>query len=305
MIQFLLGRVLQLIPTLLGALVIVFLLVHLTGDPALLMLSPDTPPEQVEEFRRAHGLDQPLPVQFWHFLVGTAQGNLGESIRFRESALKLVWERLPATLELASLSVFLALLLGVPLGVFSALRNGRWPDILVRLLVFLGQGVPPFWLGLMLIVVFSVQLGWLPSSGRGSWPQLIMPVTTLAVYLIASFARFTRGGMIQVLQTDYVRTARAKGLPPLKVLYKHALRNTLIPLTTMVGLQLGHLLGGAVVTETIFAWPGVGRLVVNAIHTRDFPVVQASLLIVVGLFVVVNLIVDLLYGLIDPRIRYD
>jgi peptide/nickel transport system permease protein len=292
------------VPTLFGASVLVFALVHLTGDPALLMLSPLTPPEQVEAFRREFGYNDPIAVQYWRFLVGALQGDLGDSIRFRQPALGLAIERLPATVELASLSTLLAVLVGVPAGVLSAVHNRAWYDALIRGVLFLGQGIPPFWLGLVLIVTLSVQLGVLPSGGRGSFSQLIMPVTTLAVYLTASFARFARNGMIQVLSTDYIRTARAKGLGPGTVNYKHALRNTLIPLITLVGLQLGHLLGGAVVTETIFAWPGVGRLIVNAIYARDFPVVQAALLIVVALFVFVNLLVDLLYGLIDPTIRY-
>jgi len=305
MFAYLLRRVLLVAPTLLGASVLVFLLVHLTGDPALLMVSPLTPPEQVEAFRRAFGFDDPLPVQYWRFLANAVRGDLGESIRFRQPALGLVVERLPATLELTSLSILTAILIGVPVGIFSAVHNRTWLDAAVRGLLFLGQGVPPFWLGLVLIVIFSVRLGILPSSGRGVGLQLVMPVTTLAVYLTASLARFSRAGMIQVLKTEYIRTARAKGLARSTVLYKHALRNTLIPLTTMIGLQTGHLLGGAVVTETVFAWPGVGRLMVNAIYARDFPIVQAALLVVVFLFVFVNLTVDLLYMVIDPRIRYD
>jgi peptide/nickel transport system permease protein len=170
---------------------------------------------------------------------------------------------------------------------------------------FLGQGIPPFWLGLMLLVVFSIHLGVLPSSGRGTLAHLVMPTATLTVYLTASFARLTRGGMIQTLQADFIRTARAKGVAPRTVLFKHAVRNTMIPVVTMIGLQTGHLLGGAVVTETIFAWPGVGRLVVDAVHARDFPVVQAAMLVVVTLFVAINLVVDVLYGYLDPRIRYE
>jgi peptide/nickel transport system permease protein len=305
MLKFLLGRTLLAIPTLLGASLVVFALVHLTGDPALLMLPPQTPPDQVEAFRERLGFSDPLAVQYWRFISGALRGDLGESFRFREPSLQLVVERLPATLELALYSVVLATLVGIPLGVVSAAAKGSWLDTLIRSLFFLGQGVPPFFLGLLLMVVFSVQLGMLPSSGRGTLEQLIMPVVTLAVFLVASVARLTRGGMIQILQSDFIRTARAKGLPPGRVLFKHAVRNTLIPVVTMIGLQLGHLLGGAVVTETIFAWPGVGRLVVGAIHNRDFPIVQAALLVIVTLFVLVNLLVDLTYGLLDPRIRYE
>lgn len=305
MLKFLLGRILLTIPTLIGASIVVFALVHLTGDPALLMMPPETPPDQVELFRERMGFNDPLPVQYWHFINGAFRGDLGESFRFRESSLGLVLDRLPATLELALFSVLLATLLGIPLGVISAAMKGSWLDTAIRSIFFIGQGIPPFFLGLLLMVVFSIQLGLLPSAGRGSPAQLVMPVITLAVFLLASIARLTRGGMVQVLQTDFIRTARAKGLSPRKVLYKHAVRNTLIPVVTMIGLQLGHLLGGAVVTETIFAWPGVGRLVVDAIYNRDFPVVQAAMLVVVALFVLVNLLVDLTYGFLDPRIRYE
>ena len=305
MLNFLLGRLLLAVPTVVGATLVVFGLVHLTGDPALLMLSPDTPPEQVEAFRERMGFDDPLPVQYARFVGNAIRGDLGESFRFREPSLELVLERLPATLQLALYSVLLATLIGIPLGVLSATQKGGPLDTIVRTLFYVGQGIPPFFLGLVLMVVFSIQLGVLPSAGRGTFAQLVMPVLTLTVFLLASIARLTRGGMVQVLQSDYVRTARAKGLPARSVLYKHAVRNTLIPVVTMLGLQFGHLLGGAVVTETIFAWPGVGRLVVDAIDNRDYPVVQAAMLVIVTLFVLVNLLVDLTYGLLDPRIRYE
>ncbi len=305
MLTFLLGRLAQAVPTLIGTSVVVFLLVHMTGDPALLMLPPDAPRSQVEAFRASLGFDRPLIVQYGDFMRGIARGDLGESFRFREPALGLVLQRLPATVQLAGLAVLLASLIGIPLGVLSATARGSWIDAFARGAFFLGQGIPPFWLGLMLMVVFSVQLGVLPSSGRGTIAQLVMPVTTLTVFLTASLARLARGGMIQALQQDYVRTARAKGLGSRSVLFKHALRNTLIPVVTMIGLQIGHLLGGAVVTETIFAWPGVGRLVVDAVHARDFPIVQAAMLVIVTLFIAVNLVVDLVYGLLDPRILYE
>lgn len=305
MLKFLLGRILLAVPTLIGASIVVFALVHLTGDPALLMMPPQTPPEQVKVFRERLGFDDPLPVQYWRFINGVFRGDLGESFRFREPALELVLERLPATLQLALYSVLLATFIGIPLGVISAATQGGWLDTLIRTIFYIGQGIPPFVLGLLLMVIFSIQLGLLPSAGRGSLAQLVMPVVTLAVFLLASIARLTRSGMVQVLQSDFIRTARAKGLSPGKVLYKHAVRNTLIPVVTMIGLQLGHLLGGAVVTETIFAWPGVGRLVVEAIHSRDFPIVQAAMLVIVTLFVMVNLLVDLTYGFLDPRIRYE
>jgi ABC-type dipeptide/oligopeptide/nickel transport system permease component len=298
-------RLLDAVPLLVGSSVLVFLLVHLSGDPALLMLSPDTPPEQVAEFRRAHGLDRPLHVQYLRFIGGVLQGDLGESIRLRRPALDLVLESLPATLELAAASLVLVVAVGIPLGVLSAARSGSRLDVLVRAFMFFGQGAPPFWLGLMLIVLFAVKWRLLPSSGRGDLAQLILPSVTLAVYFVAAVARLTRGGLVGALRSDYVRTARSKGLGPARVLYGHALRNVLIPVVTLIGLQTGTLLGGAVVTETIFAWPGVGRLVVDSIYRRDYPVVQAAILVIVVLFVVVNLVVDLSYRLLDPRVRHE
>ena len=305
MARFLLERLLVIVPTLLGASIVIFMLVHLTGDPALLMLAPETPPAQVEAFRERLGFDRPLPVQYVDFLGGVLHGDLGQSFRFRQPALPVVLERLPATLELALASVLVAAALGIPLGVLSAATKGSWIDTVIRTLFFIGQGIPPFWLGLVLIVVFSVQLGALPSGGRGGVSHLVLPTVTLTLFLLASIARLTRGGMIQALRSDYVRTARAKGLPARTVLFKHGVKNTLIPVVTMLGLQLGHLLGGAVVTETIFAWPGVGRLVVDAIKNRDFPLVQAAMLVIVTLFIFVNLLVDFTYGFLDPRIRYE
>ncbi|HEX7125787.1 MAG TPA: ABC transporter permease [Thermodesulfobacteriota bacterium] len=298
-------RLLDALPVLVGSSVLVFLLVHLSGDPALLMLSPDTPPEQVAEFRRAYGLDRPLHVQYLRFVGGAIRGDLGESIRFRRPALDLVLEALPATLELAGASLVLVVGIGVPLGVLSAARAGTAMDAAVRGLVFVGQGTPPFWLGLMLIVVFAVKLRLLPSSGRGDLAQLVLPAVTLAAYFVAAVARLTRGGLVAALRSDYVRTARAKGLAPRRVLFGHALRNVLIPVVTMIGLQTGTLLGGAVVTETIFAWPGMGRLIVDSIYRRDYPVVQAAILVTVVLFVAVNLVVDLSYRLLDPRVRHE
>ncbi len=305
MARFALRRLLETVPVLVGASLLVFLLVHLSGDPALLMLAPDTPPAQVAEFRRALGLDRPLYVQYARFVGGLLRGDLGESLRFRRPALDLVMAALPATLELAAASLLLIVALGIPLGVLSAARRGTPLDAAVRGFIFAGQGTPPFWVGLMLIVLFSVKLRLLPSSGRGSLAQLVLPAVTLALYFIAAIARLTRGGMVGALRSDYVRTARAKGVAPWRVLFRHALRNTLIPVVTALGLQTGTLLGGTVATETIFAWPGVGRLIVDSIYRRDYPVVQAAILVVVVIFVLVNLLVDLSYRLLDPRVRHE
>ena len=304
MVRFLFQRVLQIVPTLIGASIFVFALVYLTGDPVMLLLPPDTPPAQIAKLRTELGFDAPLLTQYGKFLVGAVSGDLGDSFRFREPALGLVMQRLPATLELTIYSVLVAIIIGVPLGIIAAVRANSIADKFIRLLFFVFQGIPPFFLGLVLMVVFSVQLNLLPSAGRGGLHHLVMPVITIALFLVASIARLTRNGMVRELKSDYIRTARAKGLDSRVVLYKHALRNTLIPVVTMIGLQFGHLIGGAVVTETIFAWPGVGRLVVDAVSNRDFPIVQAAMLVIVATFVLINLIVDLSYGLLDPRIRY-
>lgn len=303
--KYLVRRLLQTLPVLLGASLLIFALVHLSGDPALLMLAPDTPADQVEEFRRSMGLDRPLVVQYAIYLGSALRGDLGESLRLRRPALELVIERLPATGELALASIVLIAAVGIPLGVLSAAARGTLLDAVIRGFLFIGQGIPPFWLGLMLIYVFAFELRLVPSSGRGGIERLILPSLTLALYFVTSIARMTRGGMVAALRTDYVRTARSKGLRGLTVLYKHALRNALIPVVTLLGLQTGTLLGGTVVTETIFAWPGLGRLIVESIFRRDYPVVQAAILVVVSIFVLVNLVVDLTYGLLDPRIRYD
>lgn len=304
MLRFLLHRALQIVPTLLGASLFVFALVYLTGDPVLLLLPPDASEAQVAAMRTQLGFDASLPTQYLRFLGGALTGDLGESFRFREPALALVLQRLPATLELTVYSVLLAIVVGLPLGIVAAIRANSLADRAIRFMFFVFQGIPPFFLGLVLMVVFAVQLGVLPSAGRGGFSHLVMPVITIALFLVASIARLTRNGMVRELSSDYVRTARAKGLPRRSVLYKHAVRNTLIPVVTMIGLQFGHLIGGAVVTETIFAWPGVGRLVVDAVYNRDFPIIQAAMLVIVAVFIFINLLVDVTYGLLDPRIRY-
>lgn len=305
MVRFILQRAIQIVPTLIGASIFVFALLFLTGDPVLLLLPPDTPPHQVSALREELGFNAPIAAQYVQFLGGALTGDLGDSFRFREPALQLVIQRLPATLELTVYSILLAGLIGIPMGVVAAVRANSAVDRAIRMMFFMFQGIPPFFLGLVLMVVFSVQLNLLPSAGRGGIAHLVMPVVTISLFLVASIARLTRNGMVRELQSDYIRTAHAKGLSEKVVLYKHATRNTLIPVVTMLGLQFGHLIGGAVVTETIFAWPGVGRLVVDAVYNRDFPIVQAAMLVIVAIFVLVNLVVDISYGLLDPRIRYN
>lgn len=297
-------RLLQVIPVLLGITLIAFVLVRLTGDPAAILLPPDTPKEAVAEFQREFGLDQPVPIQYVRFLAKAAQGDFGKSIRYREPVLKLFMERLPATMELAIASMTLAIVIGVPVGVLSAVRRDTWIDHSARVFALFGQAIPSFYLGLMLIIIVAVQLRLLPTGGRGTWQQLILPSITLATFLIALLARFTRGAVLDVLRQDYVRTGRAKGLSEPLLLWRHVMKNAMIPIITVIGLQVAAVFSGAVVTETVFAWPGVGRFMVQAISTRDFPIVQATVMIIALIFVIVNLLVDLAYAWLDPRIRY-
>lgn len=305
MIRFVLRRVVQTIPTLLGISVAAFLLVRLTGDPVALMLPPEAPQEAIDAFRVKFGLDEALPVQYWRFMSNVFQGDLGTSLRFNVPVLELFLQRLPATIELAMAAMALSLAAGLPLGIVAGLKNRTWVDSLARFIAFIGQAVPGFYLGLMLIVVFAVRLRWVPTGGRGSWTQLILPAVTLAAYLIALLVRFTRGAVLDTKRQLHVTTAESKGLSSWVILRSHILKNSMIPIITIIGLQVGAVLSGTVVTEVVFNWPGIGRMMVDAIYTRDFPVVQAMVMIVATIFIVVNLVVDLLYSFFDPRIRRD
>ena len=289
---------------LLGVSFVVFLILHLTGDPALLLLPPDSTAEDIAKFRRAMGFDDPWPVQYLRFLKGAVRGDFGESVRHGEPAMGLVVERLPATFELAGAGLLIALSLAIPAGIVSAVRRNTVVDYVSTVVALLGQAMPTFWLGIMLILVFSVRLSWLPSSGRGDIEHLILPAITLGLFTTARITRLTRSGMLEVLGQDYIRTARAKGVGEPPVVWKHALKNASIPIVTIVGIELGTLLGGSVITETIFAWPGVGRLSVQAIFNRDYPVVQAAVFLLASTFVIVNFLVDIVYTYLDPRIRF-
>jgi len=290
---------------LLGVSFVVFLILHLTGDPALLLLPPDASAEDIAKFRKAMGFDDPWPVQYLRFLKGAVRGDFGESVRHGEPAMGLVLERLPATFELAGAGLLIALCLAIPAGIVSAVRRNTAVDYVSTVVALLGQAMPTFWLGIMLILVFSVRLSWLPSSGRGDIEHLILPAITLGLFTTARITRLTRSGMLEVLGQDYIRTARAKGVSEPPVVWKHALKNASIPIVTIVGIELGTLLGGSVITETIFAWPGVGRLSVQAIFNRDYPVVQAAVFLLASTFVIVNFLVDIVYTYLDPRIRFQ
>jgi peptide/nickel transport system permease protein len=297
-------RLVQVIPVMLGITIVAFVLVRLTGDPAAIILPPEAPQEVVDNFRREFGLDQPLYIQYLRFVGDALRGDFGRSIRYKEPVGQLFAERVPATLELALSSMALALIVGVPVGILSAVRRNTWLDTLARFLALLGQAIPGFYLGLMLIMLMAVQLRLLPTGGRGSLEQLVLPAVTLSAGLMALATRFTRGAVLDVMRQDFVRTGRAKGLDEYLLLRRHILKNALIPVVTIIGLQVGSAFSGAVVTETVFSWPGIGRLMVQAIYTRDFPIVQATVMIVSVIFVTVNLLVDLIYAWLDPRIKY-
>ncbi len=300
---YLLRRLFQSLFVLLGVSFVVFLILHLTGDPTLLLLPPDTPAEEIERFRQAMGFTDPVLVQYLRFLRGAVRGHFGDSLRHGEPALGLVLERLPATLELTGAALLVALCLAIPAGIISAVKRNTLLDYATTVVALLGQSMPTFWLGIMLILFFSVQFNLLPSSGRGAPEHLVLPAITLGLFTTARITRLTRSGMLEVLGQDYIRTARAKGVGEPPVVWKHALKNAAIPIVTIVGIELGTLLGGAVITETIFAWPGVGRLSVQAIFNRDYPVVQAAVFLLASTFVLVNLLVDIVYTYLDPRIR--
>jgi ABC-type dipeptide/oligopeptide/nickel transport system permease component len=305
MTRYIIRRLALSLVVLIGVSILVFGLIHLApGDPARLMLYDTAPEEEVQAMRKTLGLDQPLYLQYWLFLSKALRGDLGRSLYYKEPALRIILEHMPATAELTFAALLVSLVVAVPMGIVSAVRRDTVWDYAGMLLATIGQATPVFWLGLMFILLFSVQWTVLPSSGRGGIDNLLMPAVTLGAPLMALVTRLVRSGMLDILGEDYIRTARAKGLPNPAIVYRHALRNMLIPLITVVGLQLGALLGGAVITETIFAWPGVGRLVVTAITARDYPLVQAATLLVSVYFVGINLLLDVLYVYIDPRIRF-
>jgi peptide/nickel transport system permease protein len=301
--RYVLARLAQSALVVLLSLTAVFGMVRLGGDPVLLFLPMDIQSKDVNEFRERLGFNDPLLVQYGRFMRGALRGDFGESLRYRRPALGLVLERLPATLLLAGSAIALTLLIAVPLGVLTAVRRDTMVDHLGTVATVLGQATPGFWLGLMLIYVFAVQLRWLPTGGSGSVAQLVMPSVVLAAFFAARVARLTRSATLDVLNEEFIKTARAKGLGEGRVIGKHTLRNAAIPIVTLAGLEAGQLLGGAVIAETIFAWPGLGRLILQALLNRDFPVVMAAVSFTSIVFTLMNLAVDLAYGWLDPRVR--
>jgi peptide/nickel transport system permease protein len=288
-----------------GISTIVFGVMRLSGDPAVLLLPQEASREDVQRLRHDLGLDEPLLVQYGRFLGHAVIGNFGESLRHKEPAMQLVREHLWATLELALAAFGIATVVAVPIGILAAVKSNRSYDHIVMSLALIGQSAPTFWIGIMLILGFGLGLRWLPIGGRGTVWHLVLPALTLGAFAMASIARLTRSAMLDVIRLDYITTARAQGLREGWVIWRHALKNAAIPVVTIMGLQFGTLLGGAVVTETVFAWPGIGRLAIQGIYNRDYPIVQASVFVAAAFFVGINFCVDLPYTLLDPRIRYE
>lgn len=304
MIYYILRRLLYLLPTMLGVVTLVFFFLHMIpGDPVEVMLGETAEQTDKDALRESLGLNDPLLTQYGRFLAGLLRGDIGQSLFYQQSVAKVLAERLPATLRLAAAAMLVALLLAIPIGVAAAVHQYGAFDNLSMLVALFGVSMPNFWLGPMLIWLFAIHFDWLPVGGSEGLAALVLPAITLGAALAALLSRMTRASVLEVLSEDFVRTARAKGLPPVKVLFKHVLRNAMIPVLTLIGLQFGALLSGAVITENVFAWPGIGTLFIEAIQTRDYPVVQGCVLYISLGYVLVNLTVDLLYAAVDPRIR--
>ncbi len=304
MVNYIIKRLFFSIFVLFGVATIVFFLVRMTGDPVAIMLSPDATQEQIEQLRASLGLDKPLLEQYLIYISDLLHLDFGRSLRYADSAFSLIMERLPKTLILAGSAMLISLFVSIPAGIIAALKKGSVFDQGIMALSMVGQSMPVFWVGILLILFFAVDLRWLPTGGYGTIRHLVMPAVALAFGLVPLVTRLLRSSLIEVLDTDYIRTARAKGFCSKAVIIRHALKNSLLPVITVVGLQMGALLGGSVVTESVFAWPGVGQMLVQAITNRDFPLVQAIIIMLSAAFVFINLAVDIIYVFVDPRIQY-
>ncbi|MFE7560048.1 ABC transporter permease [Kitasatospora sp. NPDC057500] len=298
-------RLLEVVPTLFLIVTIVFFLVYIVGDPVALMLGENATPERIAAIRDAMGLDDPLPVQYWHYIVSAVTGDFGDSYQYHEPALAIVLERLPATLTLAFGSIVLALVIAIPMGVWAAMHRGGAVDHLVSSISVVAKAVPTFWLGIMLIMLVSVNLGWLPVSGSGSWAHLVLPMVTLGTGTAAEITRLVRSSMVEILGQDYIRTAHGKGLRESFVVFKHGFSNAFIPVASITVLQFSALLGGALVTESVFAWPGLGQLLVKAVTQRDMPIVQAAVFVVAVMVIGLSILSDISFKLVDRRINLD
>ncbi len=302
---YVLRRLWQSVFVLFAVLTFVFFIVYLIGDPVHLLVPPEATYEDQAVLRSALGLDRPLMVQYGFFLRQVVQGDLGTSFRHGVPALPLTLQRIPATLQLTAVAIVLAVFIGVPVGIYAAVKRNSWLDHVSRIIALFGISMPVYWSGLMLIMLFSVRWNLLPPSGRGTWQHLVLPGITMGLFATAPIMRLIRSSMLDVLNEDYVRTATAKGLSGRVVIMKHALRNAAIPALTVFGMQVGLLLGGAVLTETIFSWPGMGRFVVQAVYNRDFPVIRSAVVVFAAIIIFINLLTDIGYGMLNPKIRFD
>ncbi|MEA4920406.1 MAG: nickel ABC transporter permease [Clostridiaceae bacterium] len=302
--KFIAKRLVSMIPVLLGVTLIIYLIMNMApGDPAKVILGEQATPEQIAELRESMGLDDPVLVQYARYIWGLCRGTMGQSYNSRLECSIEIMARFPNTVRLASVAVLISVILALPLGILAAVKQNTLFDGVSMVIALIGVSMPVFWLGMLLILAFSLKLGWFPSSGSEGWKSIVLPAVTLGFMHMASIARVTRSSMLEVIRQDYIRTARAKGVAENKVITKHALKNALIPTITVVGLQIGAMLGGSVMTESVFAWPGIGRLMVQSINKRDIPMVLGCVIMFSVSFSIVNLIVDVLYGFVDPRIK--
>ncbi len=304
MIRYILKRLVYMIPVILATSFIIYMAMNMAGGDPVLMIAPDnTPPEQLQKMREELGLTAPLPVRYLRYMAGMLRGDLGTSYVTKKDVFKTFMERLPGTLELGGMAILIATVISIPLGIFTAINQNTWKDTLGMILALFGVSMPNFWLGLMLILLFSLKLHWLPSSGRNGFKSVILPALTVGLGMAALIARTTRSSMLEVIRQDYIRTARAKGAPERQVIFRHALGNALIPIITVIGMQVSNVLTGSVLAETVFSWPGVARLIYDSISKRDTPMVTGSIIMCSILMVLVNLIVDIVYAFFDPRIK--
>ncbi|WP_077215027.1 ABC transporter permease [Bacillus dakarensis] len=303
--KFLVRRLLQIIPVLFIISFIVFCLVFVAGDPVALMLPEDASQEDIEQLRESLGLNEPFHIQYLTYMAGLFTLDFGESFRYNESALPIVLERLPATIELAIAAMVIAIVIAIPLGIWSATKQNSPVDLLATGGSVLWKAMPNFWLGIMLILLFSVTFGWFPVSGRGTFMHLILPAITLGTGIAAEMTRLIRSSMLEILNQDYIRTARSKGIRDFFVINKHAFRNALIPVVTITALQTSTVVGGTLITETVFSWPGLGQLLIQAVNTRDMAIVQASVFVIAFIVILMNLLADIIYKVLDPRIKYN
>ncbi|MEI4771693.1 ABC transporter permease [Psychrobacillus sp. FJAT-51614] len=303
--KYLAKRLLQIPPVLFIVTIMIFVLVYIAGDPVATMLPADASPEEIAQFRHALGFDQPFYVQFGNYILDLFRGDFGESYQYGTSALGLVLERLPATLELATASMIIAILIAIPLGIISAVKPNTVIDFFATSFSVLGKAIPNFWLGIMLILVFSVTLKVLPVSGTGSYSHIVLPAITLGTAMSAEITRLVRSSMLEILHQDYIRTARSKGLKYSAVVIKHAFKNSLVPVITITFLQAAALVGGSLITEMIFAWPGLGQLIIQAVYAKDLPIIQAAVFVTASMIIFINILTDIMYRVLDPRIKFN